>query len=384
MKLKLTFAVLIMGLSFVFADDNCHNFWPVLSPDGNTLYFSSTRDGDHYEIYKVAVDGTSDLMRLTFSEGNKLYPAVSPDGTKIVFQQGNYGQEAEIYIMNNDGSGLVRLTDNNRHDGFPNFSPDGNTIIFEGWDDSDYPEIFTMNVDGTNRIQITNEPGATWQSAPLYNPDGSKIYYSAAFNADNHYVMMNPDGSDPVNITEPNTFGNSDWALHFHPEGLKIIFFTTQWKGYNNGCDLIIADPDGSNWNKITEAADGEYYYGGVFHPSNGKIYYANNSGTGGTYAIYKMEIDGNEKEKISDCVPFGIGEETNPSVNVYPNPAKDWLYIDYPSDITVKIYTPEGKIIRTNHGKQVEVRSLTPGLYFAVIKPEDHSRCIIQPFLKK
>ncbi|MBW6460266.1 MAG: hypothetical protein K0B08_06790 [Bacteroidales bacterium] len=113
-------------------------------------------------------------------------------------------------MMNNDGTNLVQLTNNNVHDGFPNFSPDGNKIIFEAWDDSNYPEVFTMNIDGSGRTQITNVPGAYWQSAPCYNPSGTKIYFSAGFNADNHYVMMDLDGTNWVNITEPNTFGYAE------------------------------------------------------------------------------------------------------------------------------------------------------------------------------
>jgi Tol biopolymer transport system component len=383
MKILFTTAILIMATLFSFADDSCNNFWAVVSPDGNYIYFSSTMNGSNYEIYRTDIDGTSNLMRLTYSEESNFYPAVSPDGAKVVFQRGGYGANAEIFIMNNDGSGLVRLTENTRHDGFPNFSPDGETIIFEAWDDSNYPEIFTMNTDGTNRVQLTNEPGATWQSAPQYSPDGTKIYYSAGFNADNHYVMMDLDGSNRINITEPNDFGDSDWGLHFNPDGTKIIFFTTQWKGYNNGCDLVIADTDGSDWNKITEAANGEYFYGGMIHPTNGKIYYSYYPGTSGTYAIYKMNMDASEKEKISECVAFGFDEDEERGVLVYPNPANDILYINSSTDSYIQVCAPDGKCVLEAYGKSIEVGILRAGLYFVTVKPKGAHVPIITKFLK-
>ncbi|PLW97482.1 MAG: hypothetical protein C0593_08515, partial [Marinilabiliales bacterium] len=57
-----------MASLFSFADDSCNNFWAVVSPDGNYIYFSSTMNGSNYEIYRTDIDGTSNLMRLTYSE----------------------------------------------------------------------------------------------------------------------------------------------------------------------------------------------------------------------------------------------------------------------------------------------------------------------------
>ncbi|MFW6327612.1 MAG: TolB family protein [Bacteroidota bacterium] len=184
----------------------CNNYWAEISPDGNTLYFSSDRHGGDYEIYRSDLDGISNLERLTTLAGHDYKPRISPDGNKIVFQNGGYYSEAEIYIMDIDGSNLVQLTDNSVYDGSPSFSPDGETIIFSAWDGSQYPEIFTMNVDGSDRTQLTNVSGAYWQSDGVFNPAGDKIYFLEGFNADNHIVSMDLDGSNWMDITPSNFF----------------------------------------------------------------------------------------------------------------------------------------------------------------------------------
>ena len=378
--MKKLIAITILLTSFqLMAKDKCNNYWSVISPDGNHIYFSSDRDGEGYEIYKADIDGTSNLMRLTnMPEANNIYPSVSPDGSKIAFQHGDYGSTAEIYIMNNDGTDIRQLTDNSGHDGFPNFSPDGRKIVFEAWDNSTYPEVFTMNLDGTERTQLTNEGGAIWQSAPIYNPSGTKIYFSAGFNADNYYVMMNLDGSNWVNVTDPNDFGISEWGLQFNVDGSKLIFYTTEWTGYNNGGDIVIADPDGANWNRLTNSMGGEYYYVGFFHPTNNKIYYSYYPGASGKWSINRMSLDGTDSEKISTCSGSGIDDdfETAKSL-INPNPASNMITVSYKGELEIRIFDAIGRQIIQTTDKQINISELLQGLY--LIELWDHKNQLIR-----
>lgn len=194
MKALLYSIVLMLAVSAIHAQV-CNNLWPAVSPDGQYVYFSSDRHGGNFEIYRCEKNGNN-LIRLTNSSDPKMYPAVSPDGSKITFQSSDYGTSAEIFIMESDGSNPVRLTDNSAYDRTPSFSPDGQKLIFSAWESEEYPEVFTMNIDGTQRTQLTNVSGAYWQYAPRYHPGGTKKYFEAGYNADNHLVMMVPDGSN--------------------------------------------------------------------------------------------------------------------------------------------------------------------------------------------
>ncbi len=373
MKQLFTLAFLLMSYCMSIAQENCNNYWPAISPDGMYIYFSSDRHGGDYEIYRTDIDGTSNLIRLTNSSGNKLYPSVSPDGSLIAFQHGDYDFSAEVYVMNNDGSNLTQLTNNNIYDGYPNFSPDGSKIVFDAWDSSQYPEIFTMNIDGSDRTQLTNEPGVFWQSVPIYNPSGTKIYFCEGLNADNHFVMMDLDGSNWVNITEPNVFGDSDWALDFNSDGSKIVFFTTQWLGYNNGSDIVIADPDGSNWNKITDATNGEYFYCAFFHPSNSKIYYSYLPGVPGKFSTYTMNLDGSDSKKISNCSALGVNEEyDNPKTLIFPNPSNGIIRVNFDDEFILEIYDITGRLLLKASTKQINITHLNTGVYPVLLKDAD------------
>lgn len=385
MKKQLLLVLVLFSSSLIYSQ--CNIFYPIISPDGNYIYFSSDVIGGDYQIFKANATDFSDPIQLTNISGvNNLYPSVSPDGALIAFQSGNYGASAEIYIMNNDGTNLQQLTSNSVHDGYPNFSPDGTTIIFEAWDTSQYPEIFTMNIDGSARSQLTNLGGADWQSAPIYNPDGTKIYLSKAYNADSHYVMMDLDGTNWVNITEPNSFGDMDWGLHFNSSGDKIVFHTSNWVGYNNGSDIVVADANGANWVKLTNSTYAKYFGLPFLHPTNNKIYYSYYWASGtGTWSIYTMDLDGNNQTEFSSCVGLAIHEESiQEQFLIYPNPTKENLRITIDVDFTIELYDTSGRIVLKSSDKHTSIAHLPSGLFMAVVKNTDNKILGYQKIIKK
>lgn len=368
-------------LTFMFiyilatAQDECNNYWSAISPDGNYIYFSSDRDGGKLEIYRVDIDGYSNPIRLTNDDTvDKVYPALSNDGTKIVYQAGAYGSTAEIYIMNSDGSNLTQLTDNTVYDGYPNFSPDGTKIVFDAWDGSNYPEIFTMNIDGTERTQLTNKTGAYWQSAPIYNPSGTKIIISAGYNADNHFVQMDLDGNNWVDITPFNEpLSAMEWALHFNADATKIAFYTNEWVGYAHGTDIVTANSDGTDWVKLTNSSNDDMYAFPFFHPTNGKIYYsylpASNVSTS-KWSIYQMDLDGTNPIKISTCTTTGIDEDLAISKRlIYPNPATNIINIDFDDAFCMEIYDLTARLLLTSNTKLTDISKIDAGIYTVVIK---------------
>lgn len=374
MKTFIKLAFLLFPLSGAMAQ-TCNNYWSEVSPDGLYLYFVSDRDGSNYELYRTDIDGFSNTLRLTNSAGNKLYPSLSPDGSKIAFQHGDYNGSTEIYVINNDGSNLLQLTNNSVYDGYPNFSPDGQKIVFAAWDSEQYPEIFTMDANGNNRLQITNQSGADWQSAPKYNPAGDKIYFQAGYNADDHLVMMDLDGTNWVDITPANSFGIAEGNLHFSPDGSKIIFLTTEYVGYNNGSDLIIADADGSNWDQITTSSGGDWFYQACYHPTLNKLYYTYIS-SGSVIDIYSMNLDGTNSELLTNCSLVDIAESAEDTgFSIYPNPANNSVMVTLPAADTqsqmLRIIDALGNLVfekqvNTNIKQlEVNVTDFANGIYF-------------------
>ena len=194
---------------------------------------------DPYDIYVANPDG-SGLRRLTNYGVYTAEGTLSPDGQTIVFTSLKDG-DLDIYTMRTDGSNLKRLTFQPGYDGGPFFSPDGKKIVYRAWHPTDTAlvsyrellrqrlvrpnrmEIWVMNADGSDQHQITNLGGANF--APYFTPDGRKIIFSSNYknpkSRDFELYLVNPDGSGLEQVTHHPEF---DGFPMFSPDGTKLVW----------------------------------------------------------------------------------------------------------------------------------------------------------------
>ena len=135
------------------ADDN----EPAWAPGpGTLLAFTSNRDGDKAEIYRLGAGDGSPLLRLTNNSFNDSSPAWPPG--RITFQSDRDGND-ELYTINAmDGSNPVRITNNPAFDLDPARSSDGARIAWvSDRDDAFNLEIYAANADGSNVMRLTND-----------------------------------------------------------------------------------------------------------------------------------------------------------------------------------------------------------------------------------
>jgi Tol biopolymer transport system component len=80
------------------------------SPDGARIAFHAygAETDESADIYVIDVDGANETQ-LTRDPANDRFPVWSPDGRQVGFTSDREGDD-EIYLMNADGTGLVRLT----------------------------------------------------------------------------------------------------------------------------------------------------------------------------------------------------------------------------------------------------------------------------------
>ncbi|MEJ2581114.1 MAG: hypothetical protein P8127_05655 [Acidobacteriota bacterium] len=213
-----------------------------------------------YDIYRSRLDG-SEITKLTDSPGYDAEATVSPTGNRIVFTSSRDG-DLDIYSMKLDGSDVIRLTDQIGYDGGPFFSPDGTKIVYrtrhpsEPAEIEDYQrlladglvrpsklEIWVMDADGSNKRQITDLGVAAF--APFFHPSGEKIIFSSNYGdltgREFNLWMVDLDGSNLEQITFTENFdGFPMWA----PDGKTFVFcsnrhnsnpgetnvFVTEWK----------------------------------------------------------------------------------------------------------------------------------------------------------
>ncbi|WP_396171229.1 TolB family protein [Flavobacterium sp.] len=233
--------------------------------DGTKIIFTTNKDNDNgSEIYSSNPDGTN-LQRINQPYANTQDPKFSPSGSKILFAAGvgsilNY----QLFTMDSDGTNLTQVT--NFFNGTPSiytgnasWKSDGTKIIFTTNKDNDNgSKIYISNPDGTN-LQRINQPYTNTQD-PELSPDGSKILFAAGVGSISNYQLftMNVDGT---NLTQITNFSNGAPSIYtgeasWKSDGKKIIFTTN--KDNDNGSEIYISNPDGSNIVRINHNSSGE------------------------------------------------------------------------------------------------------------------------------
>ncbi len=212
----------------------------------------------HLEIYTAKADG-SDLRQLTDNGAYNAEATLSPDGKTILFTSTRDG-DIELYTMSLDGSAVRRLTDRVGYDGGAWFSPDGKQIVWRAAypktaaDTADYlrllgqrlvrpakVEVWVADADGKNARQVTNLGGANF--APVFTPDGRKIIFSSNYlqprSGNFDLFLINPDGTGLEQVT---THGDFDSFPMFSYDGKKLVWASNRHQSEVGETNIFVAD----------------------------------------------------------------------------------------------------------------------------------------------
>ncbi|MSR30680.1 MAG: hypothetical protein EXR99_04160 [Gemmataceae bacterium] len=144
---------------------------PRFSPDGKSIAWVSTRDGNQ-EIYSLEM-ASGKINRLTQNPAFDNNCSWKGDGKKIAFASSRSGN-FEICSMNQNGDQVLRLTNHPALDCWPVFSPDGKSIAFTSNRTGNY-DIFLMQENGENPRNLTSHPGQ--DNFASFSPDGKRLAF---------------------------------------------------------------------------------------------------------------------------------------------------------------------------------------------------------------
>ena len=218
-------------------DDPAFDDQGVLSPDGRTLAFISTRGSGTANLWLLDLAARK-YTNLTKTQGGNFRPAWSPDGAWIAFSSDREGttgtnpgrwellQSTGVYVMRPDGTGLRRITRPGGFAGSPAWSPDGQTILFYETDEvgaymaktaRSRTEFVSVDVSSGKRTLYTasNET----KLSPKFL-SGGRIGYAvrSATAAEEGIKIWNPD-LRVVDVVKGAVRGPS-WA----PDGAHVVY----------------------------------------------------------------------------------------------------------------------------------------------------------------
>lgn len=171
---------------------------------------------------------------------------VSPDGTSVVYHQA-YG---DLYSIALDGTwGPISLGWGIQ---WVSWSPDGKKFVGTDWAygggyNSDL-WIWDLTTSPIGRTKITSRPNGSAFVGAKWAPDGSKIaavWFQEAVVRNYDIVLMNPDGSDLVNLTSDWTSG--EWNAAWSPDSQYLLFTSA----HDGSQDIWFMRPDGSGRTKL-------------------------------------------------------------------------------------------------------------------------------------
>ena len=161
------------GVRTRFTFDPGEDVSPLWSPDGGALVFSSNRKG-HYDLYRKALDGSSEEEALYTSDADKGPVSWTAGGRTLVFDEAAKDAGVEVRTLALDGARKAESWSKTKFNEVNSaLSPDGRWLPYST-DESGRWEVYVTSFPRTGRKwQISTNGGAY----AFWSADGKEILY---------------------------------------------------------------------------------------------------------------------------------------------------------------------------------------------------------------
>ena len=278
-------------------------------------------------------DGTN-VRRLTIGQGEESNPVFSPDGRTLAFT-GSYDGNVDVYTVPTAGGVPTRLTWHPYDDVVQGFTPDGSRVLFTSQRKvftNRFNQLFTIGLDGG---QVTPLAIPTAFSGS-YSADGRYVAYSPNYDASSMWKgyrggtasriwIFDTTDNSVTEIPKPQA-GSND----MEPQWLdgKVYFRSDRDGEYN----LYVYDPATETVDALTEFTDFPVFSpyagdGGVVFEQAGYLHYLDAA----SGAVNRLEFTVNA-DVLAVRPRYVSGGEHIRSVGASPSGTR--LVFDYRGDI--------------------------------------------------
>jgi len=211
------------------------NRFPVWTPDGQRIVYSSLEKGGVYNLWWIRADGAGDAQRLAESKSKYTPQAAGswrPDGKVLAFRESNPGTGDDIMTLSIEGdeksgwkpgepkpfvnSAFAELE--------PAFSPDGRWLAY------------ISNESGNNEVYVRPfpGPGGKWQIStggglyPKWSSNGKELFYrteDSKIMAVTYTASADSFHADKPQLWSPGQFtdrGLGNYNFDLHPDGKRF------------------------------------------------------------------------------------------------------------------------------------------------------------------
>jgi eukaryotic-like serine/threonine-protein kinase len=163
------------GVPSRFTTDPAGDSFPVWSPDGNEIVFSSSREGV-FNLYAKKASGVGNEEILLRSEETKIPNDWSPDGRFIVYESRNPKTKLDLWLLPTSGDRKpVPFLQTEFNEQQAQFSPEGKWIAYTS-DVSGRPEVYVQTFPAsTGPLRVSTGGGVQ----PKWRRDGHELFYIA-------------------------------------------------------------------------------------------------------------------------------------------------------------------------------------------------------------
>lgn len=250
-------------------------FWPLWSPDGKYLYFSTIVGDNHTpNLYRVAADGGQPRAVTHYTTDAVRWPSISHDGSLLTYlydgdlytmrPDGSDAKRISIYCHSDDkvnnqeiqkltqdateselspdgkqlalvlkgsiwlvkssGGDAKRLTDAKANDHDILWSPDGKKIVMES-DRDNQPDLYILDVATKAVTRLTNDPNT--ETGPTWSPNGQWITFARDGAEPGLYIISANSGGAERRLADgngDNNFGVGITSQGWSPDSKWVAF----------------------------------------------------------------------------------------------------------------------------------------------------------------
>ncbi|WP_375446925.1 DPP IV N-terminal domain-containing protein [uncultured Fibrella sp.] len=208
--------------------------WPLWSPDGQTLYYMSDRNGSQ-NLWSKPLKGQATMLT-AFKDGRVLWPSMSNNGKTIVFERDfqiwSYdiaSKQAKPIAIRLRGAAAGLSVDHQKlTTQFRDLavSPDGKKVAFTA-----HGEVFAASAkDGGDAVRVSNSPAV--ESQVIWTPNSRRLIYASTRHGMANLFQYDFSTNAETRLTDSSL---DDGAPVVSPDGQSIAFV-------RNGQELRVLD----------------------------------------------------------------------------------------------------------------------------------------------